>query len=140
MKDQFGAIFTLSSEAMPAPRPLVAWHLMAARDHEPAFAQYRALFGWQATSAVDLGEVRGQHQLFSWDESGVSVGSVCNVARQPHIHTQWLYFFRVSDLERSAARVRELGGLALPSAVGVDGALFAACDDAQGGAFGLYQG
>jgi len=140
VKDQFGAILTLSSEAMPPPRPLVAWHLMAAHDHEPAFARYAALFGWQPTSTVDLGPERGQHQLFSWGDSGSNVGSVSNVARQPHIHTQWLYFFRVTDLERSAARVRELGGLALPSAPGVDGALLAACDDAQGGAFGLYQG
>lgn len=140
LKDQFGAILTLSSEAMPPPRPLVAWHLMVAQNHEPAFALYAELFGWTATRAVDLGAERGQHQLFSWDDSGASAGSVCSVARQPHIHTQWLYFFRVNDLERSAARVRELGGVALPSAPGVDGALFAACDDVQGGAFGLYQG
>ena len=140
LKDAFGAILTLSSEVMPLPRPLVAWHLMATHDHQPAFARYAELFGWQATTAVDLGADRGQHQLFSWDESGTSAGSISNVARQPHIHTQWLHFFRVNDLERSAARVRELGGLALPSTRGADGALFAACDDSQGGAFGLYQG
>jgi predicted enzyme related to lactoylglutathione lyase len=140
LRDQFGAMFTLTAEVLSPPRPLVAWHLMAAQDHQPAFALYSELFGWTPTGTVDLGPQRGQHQLFSWDDCGVTIGSISNLARLPHIHTQWLFYFRVDDVERSAARVTELGGLALPSVRGADGAAMAACDDGQGGAFGLYQG
>jgi predicted enzyme related to lactoylglutathione lyase len=140
LRDRFGAILTLTAETPPPPRPLVAWHLMASHDHQPAFELYSELFGWAATGAVDLGAERGQHQLFGWDEPGATVGSISNVARQPHIHTQWLFYFRVDDVERSAARVTELGGLALPSMNGADGARMVACDDGQGAAFGLYQG
>jgi uncharacterized protein len=139
LKDPFGAILTLTSEPIPPPRPLVAWHLMATIDYQPAFALYSELFGWRSTGVVDLAE-RGQHQLFSWDDSGATAGSISNVARSPNIHTQWLFYFRVDDAERAAARVTELGGLALPPVRGADGALMTACDDAQGGAFGLYQG
>jgi predicted enzyme related to lactoylglutathione lyase len=138
LKDPFGAILTLTSETIPPPRSLVAWHLMATLDHESAFAWYSELFAWKSTGTVDLLE-HGQHQLFSWDEAGATVGSISNVARSPHIHTQWLFYFRVDDIERAAARVTELGGLALPTMRGVNGAIMTACDDAQGGAFGLYQ-
>lgn len=140
LRDQFGAILTLTSEELPVPRPLVGWHLLAVHDHVPAFTSYEKMFGWKPTRAIDLGAPSGKHQLFSWDDSGVSVGSVSNLASLPEVHSQWLYFFRVADLERSVARVRELGGLALPPVRGADGAWFAACDDAQGGAFGLHQG
>jgi uncharacterized protein len=140
VRDPFGAIVTLVDEVLPSPRPLVAFHLMAARDHETAFALYAELFGWKPTGTVDLGAERGEHQLFSWDDSGVTVGSISNVARLPHVHTQWLFYFRVDDVERTAARVRELGGLALPNVRGVNGVAMAACDDPQGGAFGIFQG
>jgi predicted enzyme related to lactoylglutathione lyase len=139
LKDPFGAILTLSSETIPPPRPLVAWHLMATLDHRSAFAWYSELFGWSSTGTVDLAE-RGQHQLFSWDDAGATVGSISNIARSPNIHTQWLFYFRVDDAERAAARVTELGGLALPAMRGADGAIMTACDDAHGAAFGLYQG
>ena len=139
LRDQFGAIFTLTAEVLPPPRPLVAWHLMAAQDHQPAFALYSELFGWTPTGTLDLGPQCGQHQLFSWDDSGAIVGSISNLARLSHIHTRWLFYFRVDDTERCAARVTELGGLALSVVSGADGAAMAACDDDQGGAFGIYQ-
>lgn len=139
VRDRFGAILTLTAEPVPPPRPLVAWHLMATHDHQPAFETYSALFGWRSSGDVDLGPERGHQQLFSWDESGATAGSIFNSARMPHIHTQWLFYFRVDDVERSAARVTELGGLALPSINGADGSIMTACDDGQGAAFGMYQ-
>jgi predicted enzyme related to lactoylglutathione lyase len=139
LRDKFGAILTLTAEALPSPRPLVAWHLMATHDHAAAFATYSELFGWRATGIADLGPQRGQHQMFGWDETGTTVGSISNLARQPHIHSQWLFYFRVADAERTAARVTDLGGLALPSITGADGSIMTACDDGQGAAFGIYQ-
>ncbi|MES1184391.1 MAG: VOC family protein [Myxococcales bacterium] len=139
LRDKFGAILTLTAEAVPSPRPLVAWHLLAIDDHEAAFATYSELFGWRPTGVADLGPQRGQHQMFGWDETGATVGSISNLARQPHIHSQWLFYFGVVDAERTAARVTELGGLALPSIAGADGAVMTACDDGQGAAFGIYQ-
>jgi predicted enzyme related to lactoylglutathione lyase len=112
---------------------------MATHDPRPAFEMYSALFGWHSTGVVDLGPERGRHRLFSWDENGATSGSIFDIARFPHIHSQWLFYFRVDDLERSAARVTELGGLALPSMNGADGSMMTACDDGQGAAFGIYQ-
>ena len=138
LRDPFGAILALSSESMPAPRGRVACHRMASRDHERAFALYAELCGWQPLQALDLAE-RGRHQTFGWDAASGAVGSFSDVARAPGVHPQWLCFFRVSDIASAAAAVKAQGGLALPVAQAPDGALVAACDDAQGAAFGLYQ-
>ena len=55
------------------------------------------------------------------------------------MHPQWLFFFRTPDLDSALARVRELGGLALPASTLPEGHRVAACDDPQGAAFGLFQ-
>lgn len=139
LRDPFGAILALSSESMPRTRGRVAWHLMASRDHEKAFALYAELFGWQPVQELDLGAERGRHQTFGWDADSAAVGSFSDVAKTPSVHPQWLCFFRVADIARAAAVVQAQGGLALPIAHAPDGGQVAACDDAQGAAFGLYQ-
>lgn len=138
LRDPFGAILALSSESMPASRGRVAWHLMASLDHAKAFALYAELCGWQPLQALDLGE-RGRHQTFGWAAASAAVGSFSDVARTPSVHPQWLCFFHVPDIAQAAAAVKAQGGLALPIAQAPDGAQVAACDDAQGAAFGLYQ-
>jgi predicted enzyme related to lactoylglutathione lyase len=136
--DPFGARLTLSSEAMPAPRALVAWHLMLAREHTRACAWYAELFGWKPGQLRDLGPERGEHQAFAWQDGGEKIGSFSNLARLPEVHPQWLFFFRVRDIERAVSAVRALGGRALPSQRTADDSVVVACDDPQGGAFGLF--
>jgi hypothetical protein len=145
LRDPFGAILALSSGSADA-RPgasgtqqvSVAWHVHHSQDHERSFAWYAALFGWTATETLELGPQNGSRQNFAWDPSGRSVGSMTNLAREPHIHPQWLFFFRVPDLENSLARVRALGGLTLEARQTWSGALVAPCDDPQGAAFALW--
>lgn len=139
LRDPFGVILALGPERKtPRPSPVV-WHVMHTEDHVPTFAAYAALFGWTPTEALDLGPELGSHQLFAWNESAESVGSIANTARLPHIHRQWLFFFGVADLDESMARVRELGGLALEPVRMSTGDRVVPCDDPQGAAFGLYQ-
>jgi predicted enzyme related to lactoylglutathione lyase len=139
LRDPFGALLAVSSEAFAAARSPVAWHLLQTDDEARAFALYAALFGWTALDSLDLGPELGRHQMFAWDDSRETVGSVANGARLPHIHPQWLFFFPVSDLEASLSRVQALGGLALSPIKTPRGDLVAPCDDPQGAAFGLYQ-
>ena len=94
VRDPFGAVLAVSSEAVSS-RPSAVWHVSHTEDHEQAFAWYADLFGWTSTERLDLGPERGRHQLFAWDESARSVGSMANTARLPHIHPQWLFFFPV---------------------------------------------
>jgi hypothetical protein len=139
LRDPFGALVALTSTS-PAPRfDHVSWHLLSARDEARAFALYAELFGWTALEALDLGPERGRHVTFRWDGATEAVGSTSNVARLPHVHSQWLFYFPTDNMDESLARVRHSGGLTLPVRVTAEGHLVAACDDPQGAAFGLYQ-
>jgi predicted enzyme related to lactoylglutathione lyase len=139
LRDPFGAVIALSAEGALASHSAVAWRVSHSHDHDRAFAFYSALFGWAATERLELGPEMGSQQLFAWDESARSAGSMANTAHLPHIHPHWLFMFVVDDLEASLAIVRVRGGLTLPVYATARGDRVAACDDAQGAAFGLLQ-
>lgn len=139
LRDPFGAIVALTFSNPVPSADRVAWHLLSARDEALAFAIYAELFGWTSVRALDLGPERGRHVTFTWDGATEAVGSTSNVARLPHVHPQWLFFFPTENLDESLARVRRGGGLTRPVVVTADGHLVAPCDDPQGAAFGLYQ-
>jgi uncharacterized protein len=139
LRDPFGAVVSVSALTPIARAEPVAWHFLSARDEAGAFAIYAELFGWVSLEVVDLGPERGCHVTFSWDGTTRAAGSTSNIARLPHVHPQWLFFFRTDDLDVSLARVRAGGGLALPVVATARGDLVAPCDDPQGAAFGLYQ-
>jgi predicted enzyme related to lactoylglutathione lyase len=139
-RDPSGAIVSLvpSTGAIPAKSPVV-WHLLHGPDLERASACYQTLCGWALQDDVELGAESGRHRLFAWEASGPSVGSMTQITRVAEVHPQWLFFFSVADLDRALTRVRELGGVALAPTTTASGARAAGCDDAQGGAFGLWQ-
>jgi uncharacterized protein len=139
LRDPFGAIVALTSECPISSIDCVAWHLLSTQDEAQAFRTYSELFGWARVDTYDLGSKRGRHVSLSWDRAGHAVGSTADTARLPHVHPQWLFFFRTSRFEDSLAMVRALGGLTLPALETATGELVAACDDPQGAAFGLYQ-
>ena len=138
LRDPFGAVMALSSETVAPRRSSVAWHLHHSQDHERSFALYAALFGWAATDAKELAPRMGRHQMFTWDESGRSVGSMTDIV-SPEVHPQWLFFFQVADIEHALAKVSARGGLALARTQTSTGDIVVPCDDPQGAAFALYQ-
>jgi predicted enzyme related to lactoylglutathione lyase len=137
LRDPFGAVMAVASGTSSPPPSAVAWHLLHVKDHGRAFVVYAGLFGWWATARQNLGPDIGRQQLFAWDESGESVGSVTDMARLSHIHPQWMFCFRVADLEDACARVRAGGGTAVEPTRTPNGDLVAACEDAQRAAFAL---
>jgi predicted enzyme related to lactoylglutathione lyase len=139
IRDPFGVVLAVTGDRTAPPPDIVAWHVMHTRDQDRAFDWYSALFQWKPKEALDLGPEMGRHQLFAWDRSGTSAGSIANTARLPAVHPQWLFFFRVPDLGGALDLVRARGGVTLPPMVASTGDLLAPCDDPQGAAFGLYQ-
>lgn len=139
LRDPFGAVVALIARGRCDGSEPVAWRHLNADDEVRALAVYADLFGWTPRETFDLGPERGRHVNFSWGSNPDTAGGVSNLATQPGIHPQWLFFFETDDLERSVAAVRRLGGLALPAVEMPGGALAAPCDDAQGAAFGLYE-
>jgi len=138
VRDPFGAIVALSPTGSMPGQDRVGWHLLSTRDEAQAFRVYSDLFGWTLLETLDLGE-QGRHATFTWARSGPAAGSTTDLARRPHVHSQWLFFFRTDDLDASLEVVRESGGLAQRVTETSDGDLVVACDDPQGAAFGLHQ-
>jgi uncharacterized protein len=117
----------------------VAWHLLSARDEARASEAYADVLGWRPLEAYDLGGDRGRHVEFSCDGTDRAVGSMSDIARRPHVHPQWLYFFPTDDLDAALGRVRALDALPLAATTTADGHRVAPCDDPQGAAFALYE-
>jgi len=111
VRDPFGAVLALGSGTGVSGLP-VALQVHHSRAREQAVAFYSELFGAE------------ERPLF------VTAGS-------PEIHSQWLFFFRVADIDRSMEQIRRLGGLVLEPTKTPDGDVLVACDDPQGAAFGL---
>jgi uncharacterized protein len=139
LRDPFGALIGLAATGDTPWDDRVAWHLLHTRDEAGSFSVYADLFGWTPLETLELGPHGSRHQTFAWNASPVAVGSTSDTARLPHVHPQWLFFFRTENLDRSLAVVREMGGLTLATTETADGDRVAPCDDPQGAAFALFQ-
>jgi YD repeat-containing protein len=139
LRDPFGAMVALMPARVVPEGDRVSWHLLHTRDESFAFRLYGGLFGWTPLELVDARSPGGRLQIFSWDGLGRVTGATTNAASLPHVHPQWLFFFRTGNLRTSLAKVREWGGLTLPPTSTPDGELIVPCDDPQGAAFGLSE-
>ncbi|MEP7051105.1 MAG: hypothetical protein ABJB12_12170 [Pseudomonadota bacterium] len=140
MRDPGGALVALAKSPPSArlPHPEVIWHQLNTAGVERVQASYAALLGWDFKESFELPGVGPLHP-FAWQPGGQVVGSMSDVAGRPGVHTHWLFHFRVPALEPALEAVRAAGGLALPALTLPNGDRVAACDDAQGAAFALFE-
>lgn len=145
--DPQGAVLGLSSRG-DGPSPAVSWHELNTTDEAQAAADYAALLSFRTTGLLDpgagaspgLGPDVGPYRTFAWDGAQRSVGGMMSSARRPGVHTHWLFYFRVDDLQRAIERVRAHGGaVSSGPLVSPSGELVAYCEDPQGAVFGLSQ-
>jgi predicted enzyme related to lactoylglutathione lyase len=138
LKDPEGAVLALSSRDRSSRGDAIAWHELHTTDMDRAWSVYAELFGWESTQTLELGPEIGRYAMFTWAGSSGSVGAMANSARLPHIHTHWLFYLRVADLDVALARVRARGGRVVDTATrALDGERMAVCEDPQGAAFAL---
>lgn len=143
LRDPGGAIVAL---AKPSPEarthadglgPQVAWHVLNTPELERARTNYFELFGWaSASSPIDAGR-SGVFHPFAWQPGGPVVGAMAELRGRPDVHPHWLFFMRVAALAAALDAVRAGGGTVVGPFALPDGAQIAACEDAQGAAFGL---
>ncbi len=122
----------------PDPEPGdVSWRELATTDLEGALAFYSDLFGWEKQETLDMGEA-GTYQMYG--RSGRMLGGMYNKTPEQPFPPNWLYYFRVADLDKVVAKVREKGGTIVVEPMEVPGGSRIAVGlDPQGGAFGLHQ-
>ena len=139
VKDAQGVPFALSAPRSEPRSDVVVWHELYTTDWEAAWTACSGLFGWQKAQALEIGPPVGTYQLFTWPGTPQPLGAMSNSARIPGVHTHWLYYFTVPDLDAALAKVRSLGGLVANGPMEVPGgARVAQCEDPQGGAFALH--
>ena len=98
LRDPLGAIVALSERPVPATATGIHWHELYSQDPEREAAIYGELFGLQKTQVLELGGEFGAYQMFRWDSAGPSRGGMLSIARLPHVHPQWLYYFGVDNV------------------------------------------
>jgi predicted enzyme related to lactoylglutathione lyase len=138
LRDPFGAVIALTSREPPEFEPVV-WRELNVTDQERAFAGYAERFGWQRGKSYEVDPKIGLYQEFSYG-GGPPVGGMLSSAKLPGIHSHWLYYFEVSDLDAALAEVEARRG----TVVGVrdpsgDVARHALCEDFAGAIFGLRE-
>ena len=86
LADPHGAVFAVFTPEAAAPGHEgeaqlreFSWHELATHDYPAAFRFYERLFGWEKTSAMDMGEA-GVYQMFG--RNGVVLGGMFNSSPQ----------------------------------------------------------
>lgn len=101
----------------PTGMGTVAWHELWTTNPTAAFAFYSELFGWQKSSAMDMGPM-GTYQLFSMGK-GDAGGMMASP--DPKLPPHWLYYFMVDSVAAALERVKARGGTVLHGPVEVPG-------------------
>ena len=142
IQDPFGAVFAAyKPESDPPPEEdpssgCFSWHELATRDYERAFDFYSALFGWEKTDAMDMGE-EGIYQMYG--RGGATLGGMYNLTENMPWPPNWLYYIQVDDVHEAVDRVKGMGGQVLNGPMEVPGGDYIAqCLDPQGGGFAMH--
>ncbi len=133
------AVFTTqepSPEGQPQPGNF-SWNELATSDPVKAFSFYEALFGWEKTEAMDMGEM-GLYQMYKRKGGDFPLGGIFKKPAEMPI-SAWLYYAMVKDVKKSAEDVKKLGGQILNGPMEVPGGdLIAQCLDPQRAFFALH--
>jgi hypothetical protein len=143
MKDPQGAVFAIYEPAAPPPTPEtppevgeVSWHELYTTDAEAAMTFYFDLFGWKATSSMDMGPMGTYHMFGRGHELGGMMNKPKEMAQVP---PHWGIYFRVPDVHAAAERVKANGGQVLNGPMDVPGGdEIVNCADPQGANFSLH--
>lgn len=113
-----------------------SWNELATTDWEAAFEFYHAVFGWEKTESMDMGEM-GTYQMYG--RGGSSLGGIFNKPAEVEGPPEWLYYIMVEDANQSALTLQILGGQVMNGPIEVPGGdLVAHCLDPQGGRFAIH--
>jgi len=137
LRDPGGAVLALTSSPERSRRDVV-WQQLLTSAPERAKKDYGELFGMTMGARVEIPQ-HGAFDEFAWGV-GQPSGSIGDITGKPHIHPQWLFFFRATELEQATSHVRTNGGTVIGPTTLPDGRRVAVCEDPQGAQFALMTG
>jgi uncharacterized protein len=146
LADPQGAMFAIykSNQDMPDPdfNPQLgeaSWHELTTSNHVAAFDFYSKLFGWEKQSEMDMGGGE-MYLMYGRSTDSPMLGGMWtwNKPEQP-MPPNWLIYFKVEDVDKTAERIKELGGQILNGPMDVPGEdRVAQAMDPQGATFGIH--
>ena len=112
------------------------WNELVTSDHKAALDFYGAMFGWENTESMPMGEM-GDYCFI--DHAGQRLGAVMTAgAGWP---TRWSYYFSVPSIDAAIERIKNGGGTVQQGPHQVPGGAFIVLGtDPQGAAFALSGG
>jgi len=144
LQDPQGAVFAAftPSRAPTTPEYPVSlgdfsWHELATSDGKAAFEFYKKLFGWQETSAMDMGPDLGVYQMYG--RGGAPLGGIYNKPKNAPGPSAWLPYIRVTDARTTPAATKKGGGQVINGPLEVPGGdWITMAVDPQGGPFATH--
>ena len=143
LQDPQGAVFAVYKPDQIPPESAVpavgdfSWHELVTTDWKAALAFYKQLFGWEETSAMDMGPEMGTYQMYGI--GGRPLGGMYNKPPQMPAPPHWMPYIKVKDSKRAAAIVKKLGGRIINGPMEVPGGDWIVQGlDLQGAAFAVH--
>ena len=144
LKDPQGAVFAVIEPAPREPAPEVspkegdvAWRELYTTDVLAAKKFYTDLFGWVDKGVHDMGPM-GKYYMFGRLEG--FAGMMNKTPDMAQLPTAWGLYFRVTNVDAAAAKVKSHGGQVLNGPMDVPGgSRVANCLDPQGASFSIHQ-
>ena len=110
-----------------------SWNELATTDRQSAFEFYTNLLGWADGGVMPMGPA-GDYQFLS--QNGSAIGAI--MTRADGMPAQWLFYFRVADIDAALAKVEGKGGTVVHGPAEVPGGdSILVCLDPTGAGFGL---
>src|SRR6185503_1317419 len=143
VQDPFGASFAIftpkPAPGSPAPKkgPIgdFSWFELYTPNPEGAWKFYQALFGWEKTSAMDMGEM-GVYQMFG---RGGNIPNGGIMKPPPGAPAAWMPYAMVKDAKAAAATATGNGGKIVNGPMEVPGGDWIAVGiDPQGAMFAVH--
>jgi hypothetical protein len=141
VQDPYGAtfgIYTPNTPRVAKAQPSAgefSWFELYTPNPEGAWSFYQSLFGWEKTSAMDMGEM-GVYQMFGRG-GGIPNGGI--MKPPPGAPAAWLPYAMVPDAKAAAARAQANGGKIINGPMEVPGGDWIAQGmDAQGAMFAVH--
>jgi len=144
VKDPQGVPFYVfrpeSRESEPDRDPEIgeaSWVELMTTDAPAAMKFYQALFGWEPTDAMDMGDA-GTYQMFN--RGSRMIGGMMNKPEaMAEVPPHWAIYFLVDDINAAAERVKANGGRILNGPMEVPGGDWIVnAIDPQGATFSLH--
>jgi uncharacterized protein len=145
IQDPQGAVFALfTPNRPPAPDGDMtigdfSWHELATTDAKAALTFYQRLFGWEETSAMDMGPDLGTYFMFGRSKDGPPLGGAFNKPAQMPGPPSWLPYIKVADAKQTGEVIKKLRGKIVNGPTEVPGGDWIAQGlDLQGGMFAVH--